>query len=312
MRVTHSIGIGLLFIGLASASFSGCSDPMEPASLIDELRILAIRADRPEIAPGAGTSLTALWADPMGGGRDVTFLWIAAPGLVDPAGGFPCAAPLAAPQLANAADGGDHYEIPVTPEDLIEQIAVPGETTVDVTVLALACAGGATPTIDDLERVGLLDLKSDLCRGGEGIVATKIIRVSRSESPNTNPNLGSMLLAGEEIPQEAQEAEIPSCAPRTACKGVSLGAVLTPSSFETYPTSGVMPGATGDSDEILYISWFVTAGALDDDRSVPGSPEEAASNRLSLAADDPDSLMLWVVAHDNRGGTDWRTLSLSR
>jgi hypothetical protein len=52
--------------------------------------------------------------------------------------------------------------------------------------------------------------------------------------------------------------------------------------------------------------------ALDDDRSAPDSPEEAASNKLSLAADDPDSLMLYVVAHDNRGGTDWRTLSLSR
>jgi hypothetical protein len=312
MRVTLIVGVGLLFIGLSSASFSGCSDPMEPASLVDELRILAIRADAPEIAPGGGTSLTALWADPKGGGRDVTFLWIAAAGLVDPAGGFPCDAPLAAPQLAAAADGGDRYEIPATPEDLIEQIAVPGQTAVDVTVLASACAGGTTPTIDDLEHVGFLDLGSDLCRGGEGIAATKVIRVSRSEAPNTNPAIDTFLLEGQATPPEAQDLDIPSCEKGTACSDVPLGAILAPSSFETYLTNDVMPGATGDSDEILYISWFVTAGALGDDRSVPDSPEEAAPNRLSLAADDPDSLMLYVVAHDNRGGTDWRIFTLSR
>jgi hypothetical protein len=312
MSVMRSTEIHIALIAFAGASLLGCSGQMESASLIDELRILAIRADSPEIAPGEGTVLAALWADPRGGGRDVTFLWIAAAGLVDPAGGFPCAAPLAPPQLANAADGGDHYEIPATPEDLIERIALPGETTADITVLALACAGGAPPTIDELDDLGSLDLKSDLCRGGEGMAAMKVIRVSRHETPNTNPAIDTLLLEGEAIPQEAQDAEIPSCAPGTACKDVSLGAILTPSSLETYAAGDVMPGATGSKDEILYISWFVTAGKLDDDRSAPDSPEEAASNKLSLAADDPDSLMLYVVAHDNRGGTDWRTLSLSR
>ena len=33
---------------------------------------------------------------------------------------------------------------------------------------------------------------------------------------------------------------------------------------------------------------------------------------LSLAADDPDSLTLYIVAHDNRGSTDSRALSLQR
>jgi hypothetical protein len=312
MSISRSIKLSLALIALASASVLGCAEPMDPASMVNELRVLAIRADPPEIAPGEGTSLTALWADPKGRGRDVTFLWIAAAGLVDLEGGFPDTAPLAAPQVATAAEGGDHYEIPVTSEGIIEQFALAGENAVNITILTLACAGGVPPTIDDLTHRKSLDLKSDLCRGGQGVLATKVVRVSKSKTPNENPTIDTVWLAGKAIPEETADLAIASCTKHKACKDIKLKTSLSSSSFETYPANETMHGATGKLDENLYISWFATAGDLDKVRSIPDSPDKPAVNQLDLAADDPDSLTLYIVAHDNRGGTSWRTLSLSR
>jgi hypothetical protein len=312
MSVSRITDVRTIVTAFAAVSIFGCSDPMESGSLVDELRILAVRADPPEIAPGAGTALTTLWADPKGGGRDVTFVWIAAAGQIDIASGFPCATPLAPPQIVTNGENGDHYEISTTPDDLIEQLAMTDETCAKITILVLACAGGTPPSADDFAQLGSLDLKSDLCRGGEGVVATKVVRVSRNEAPNMNPSIDSFAIAGLAIPQGQSEIQIPLCLPNTACKDVPLDAILAQSSFEAYPTSYVMPGATGYSDEVLYISWFATAGEFDNDRSASDSPEEPASNRLSLAVDDPDSLTLYIVAHDNRGGTSWTSIILFR
>jgi hypothetical protein len=59
----------------SSFFFAACGSSFAPVSLVTGLRLLAVRADPPELRPGESTELTALVVDPKGGGREVSILW---------------------------------------------------------------------------------------------------------------------------------------------------------------------------------------------------------------------------------------------
>jgi hypothetical protein len=69
---------------LAVALLAACGPSFPPVSLVTELRVLAVRADAPEMRPGDTALLTALVVDPRGAGREVTITWgvCTPPGLV--------------------------------------------------------------------------------------------------------------------------------------------------------------------------------------------------------------------------------------
>jgi hypothetical protein len=52
-----------------------CGSSFAPVSLVTGLRLLGVRAEPPELRPGGSAELTALVADPKGGGREVSILW---------------------------------------------------------------------------------------------------------------------------------------------------------------------------------------------------------------------------------------------
>src|SRR5690606_33453129 len=84
----------LVFL-LALAVSAACSDKEEvvlhPASLVDKLRVLAIKAEPPEAAPGQMVSLTALVADPLESIRNTGHLWVMCDPSVDGELGNACA-----------------------------------------------------------------------------------------------------------------------------------------------------------------------------------------------------------------------------
>ena len=49
---------------VGAALLSGCGSDLPSASFIDKLRVLAVQAEPPEIAPGATTQLSALVLEP--------------------------------------------------------------------------------------------------------------------------------------------------------------------------------------------------------------------------------------------------------
>src|SRR5689334_10185613 len=63
----------------------GCSSDLPAASFIDKLRVLAVRAEPPEIAPGETTKLDLLVAEPMvpqldgGAPQPLSAVWLACP-----------------------------------------------------------------------------------------------------------------------------------------------------------------------------------------------------------------------------------------
>lgn len=65
-----------VFTATLLLALCGCSgDFTEDPSLVKRLRILSIAAEPPGLAPGNSTTLSALVADPRGGGRAIDHLW---------------------------------------------------------------------------------------------------------------------------------------------------------------------------------------------------------------------------------------------
>ncbi len=56
---------------------AGCLEDLPRPSKVDSLRVLAVRAEPPEAAPGDSVKLTALVVDPTGKGRPLTMRWSA-------------------------------------------------------------------------------------------------------------------------------------------------------------------------------------------------------------------------------------------
>ncbi len=58
--------------------------------------------------------------------------------------------------------------------------------------------------------------------------------------------------------------------------------------------------------ETLVVSWFSSAGKLDEERSEGDQgPEHAATNRFTVP-NQPGDVRLWAVVRDDRGGVSWR------
>ena len=125
-------------IGLLLA---GCGGPNEE-TLLDELRVIAVVAEPPEVAPGATTTLTATTVDPAGVGPDV-LLWTCTD-LGD--GCLEAAAPGFGATLATPVDGAVVTERAAPVE--LGPLVADGTTVLPVFTWALACAPGVCPVVD--------------------------------------------------------------------------------------------------------------------------------------------------------------------
>src|SRR5438105_2652666 len=69
-------GVGVLAMLLLCASaLAGCAQPLPSRALVDDLRILGVRAEPPEAPPGTSVHFDALIADPRGSGRALKLAW---------------------------------------------------------------------------------------------------------------------------------------------------------------------------------------------------------------------------------------------
>lgn len=152
----------------------GCAPEGSDRALLEELRVLAVRAEPAEAGPGATIALDALVADPRGEGRAVSRTWaVCTP---DPVlGEASCAEPgrtipLGTGSAATLTVATDVLDA-VPPEDR--------ERGIDLFVLLSVSAGSAAGGADAEEEV-----------------AFKRVRISTDPAPNTNPSFESLSLAG--------------------------------------------------------------------------------------------------------------------
>jgi hypothetical protein len=281
----------LALVGLGS----GCEPSVIPQSELHTTRVLAIRADPPELLflPDAGlpppVHFTALTFSPDGGTPSVTFALCFTGDPFDPT--FQCPGPdgltlpndtldVTSPEvqaLLSALDGGP------LPDAGLPQ-SEPGVALVAIGYFATN--GGTDP--GDSER-GVYQLS-----------------VRFSGRPNHNPELLGVTvpdggpLQGALFPSLQQiqlTPQIPDGGDDPAFPAVGLDGGI-----ETYPS---LDG--GLTYENLNYSWYATIPEMIDFRSREPTPADTAETDFTrFQGDVLGPVTFYVVLRDGRGGTDWK------
>lgn len=289
MRTTRSIATVIALVLV----FAACQESMPESSLVEKLRVLAIRAEDPEMTVtlrgGAQTipvfdppvtSLTALVADPKGGGRPVTLSWLVCTlqGIGEDAADFNCdgdnGLPLANGSFAPALLAGALMQKGIT-FDLAPSSGYGASLQGGVPVYLWLRAYAGQQTTAALKRI-----------------------VLSSRSPrNRNPVLTGVDVDGVDI-TKAGEVSF------KAARDYKVTPVWDAASLDVYldELNGV------ETKEVPFFSWFATEGDWKDVYTDPSSP----SNRWRTPAvkdGQPKRVDMWFVMHDKRGGSHWYTLN---
>lgn len=258
---------------ILSVCFSSCSsDGLPNYFQLGGLRVLALKSDAPEIAPGATVTITPLISDLNAGARTLNYV---AKACVDPGisvGATPSCDtdPAAVTQSGSFVLSGNRYT----------GAAPAFSVTVPATLLALS---------SDAEK---FNGKSYLVLytvsvGTESTTAFRRIVGSTKATKNANPVIGGARIDGAAI------SELPS-------SEKELEPVIT-SGAESYLFQNT-DGATQTLEETLTVSWFISQGDLEYSRT-----DGATKNKYtpSAAPDGTKPVFLVLVLRDDRGGVDW-------
>jgi hypothetical protein len=327
--------------------FAGCLEDLPVVSRVEDLRVLAIRAEPPEVEPGATVRLDALVVDPFdravsyhwyaclapaegqgffgGGGETATSGGEGTPLSTDPYGGScrrrfeagePFAFDLGAANEAALAVPADLFATDAALKlayGLPEDVEIPPELAAGFLGIA-----GVNLTVS-------LDVEVD----GRTVEAFKRVNVSLpsplpDNAPNENPAPPTLALVAPEglegLPTTGPAATPGRCLRDGAT--VALGEtyhlvpVNLPTDFAKYvvlipSTTGTTPFEFKTTEETLFFSFFSDRGSLEKPTSkTPGSPE----NTWAFEPSDGGSANLWVVVRDGRGGVSWcqETLDISK
>ena len=283
---------------------TGCSGNLDPPSLVNKLRVLAVRAvvpqpptpDNPnppplsDAVPGETVQLDALVAGTDGdidGGTDpnqLDYLWFACtppPGSVSVkdcsssasqmAGFLPtCADEPAAPVCLLGAGPKVTYTTPGTP------IQAPQSTYVSL-VVATQPSGGAETC---LARLGRDEPPGDSC-----VVALKTLTLQPfGADRNANPAVQTFTIRGNDI--------------HSTPGGLPLGASLAVSPIASDP----------NGTQVLTYSWFATQKDFDHFHSGVNpqmNPGENPDNTYTNTSGTPGRVHFWLVLRDDQGGVAW-------
>jgi hypothetical protein len=302
MRLTRTRWLALLCALPLLAACSEEEEPFAPASYIDKLRILAIKATPPDAIPGEQVRLESLVVDPLSGARPLSFVWL----ICDPdptgLGSNLCAAQ----DTSRGLDGivGEDGSLPdgvtlrpfgdaawyQTPRNVFDD--VPPESPLrqygtQATVLFVAYNGRFPQELQSADTNKELALK-------------RLRVVAKGAKRNRNPVIVSATVNGEAV----TENDAPVLEPGSVVK---LAAKAKDGSAEDYERP-LPDGTTLTVTEKLVFSWFTNAGSLDGlTRQAARTPD---GGEIDFTVPTYDQSVggyadLYVVLRDPRGGIDW-------
>lgn len=280
---------------------------LSPVWQIDKLRVLAVRAEPPEIRPGETARFEALITDPNDEASVV--VWLACPTDPDDEGGigFGCSldagvdfTDMDTEELTEAGFIGFEPVMPpvyTAPDDLLDELD-PIEAAEGLYVLVQVAALPASAL--ETEEGAAFDFN-------QVEVAYKRLIVSTALTPNRNPGVRSFSVDGVPVaPGTVVEID----------KGeeYEIGADLTDGSVEVYD----YVNSSGEPEERIeepYIRWYTDGGRLLEEATL--YPYLQASWEAPVDAQDKDgnvtsaartSGTIWAVVRDRRGGMGWSSL----
>ncbi len=273
MRAGRAAVLLALGLPVCAAGFGCQSFPDPPVSFVAGLRVLGIKADPPEAAPGGTAAITALAVDTSGAAPDAT--WSA------------CFAPPMAGQAVNPDC--------VQPSGSSSDLQPVGQgLSITATMPAVDPAALGAP---DVTGGVYLPLVGDVRDAAGGVAAVYRWRLAGSGAPNANPTLATVYRLDPGGSPVTLDAASPL--PVAAGDALSLGTTFAPGSAEDYTRADGTPVT-----EVLTTSWFCTAGTLSVEKTSAVQPETVLrlDQRLPPSGSAID---LWAVARDERGGTDF-------
>lgn len=253
----------------------GCGGPNDE-TLVSEVRVMAVVAEPPEVAPGATSTLTVYVADPLDEAPDA-MLWTCA----DLGDGCLEAAEPGQGTTVGAPENGTLVTTRTAPP-AFAGIVGDGTTVIPVPTWALACVPGACPAVDlaaaapdpgtaDADALGAFladptDGMKDLPLTGTSLALT-LLSVSMRAEPVTNPAITPA-----------------SSDPLTVATG------------ESVPLTFTLDGGAG----ALTAYGYTTAGGFD---MTEYAVEDGAVTLTWIAPEDPGEATLWVVVNGEDGGS---------
>ena len=299
-RLTQPIALAALLALPWLSLLAGCSDTFTPPSVVEDLRVLALVAEPPEVGPppGAGpllsVTVTAVLAAPLpgapaSGAAGLTERWSFCPLSAGAATGYACAVPAC--------------EVALTPVGRTVTFQPQAELQACLLrlggVLPSETSGAALPaTLEVLVRYEV--------QQGTGLRRVAVQRIpvwtGAQATPagwtaNRPPVISGVRIGGGAATPCPDPADTSGCAPSGALGAGQLAveAAIDPASVDTVTDSN------GRSvPETVAISFFTTAGRF---------TEERGQDPLAATALKPESLpagtgagLLWVAARDLRGG----------
>ena len=273
----------VLVLGVA---FAACRpDFGERASLVTTARVLAVRAEPPEAPQGGTMTLTPLVASPDGtvGAPEIGWAFCATP------------KPLAENDVV-AAD---------CLADAIRPIGVGAQVSASIPTDACSLFGpepppGARPRDADVTGGFYQPVRAQLaaepaiarlrvsCNLG-GVAAEAAADFKARYHPNQNPRL---------------TIDVPATV--AAGAHVMLHASWRTEDAEAFVAFDASSVAVQDRREAMRVSWFVSGGALDTDRTGRDEADLATTTDDGFTAPGtPGNVHVWLVLRDSRGGVDF-------
>jgi hypothetical protein len=295
---TQALIVGLALAGVACQP--GPPADITPASLLNSLRVLAIKAEPPDVLPGQTTTLTALVYNPEYDDTQLHFLWIMCDPDLTSAVGSACASF----DLARNPSGlfgsifSQNAGIHVNP---FSRESAPYTAPADVF--------GSLDTTDPLRLKGVPadillivyvgDFNALNDPNSVNVFALKTLRIAEeSADRNSNPTIDTVRLNGQLLTDQVAGDITPGAT-------LSLSAEPSADSLQTF-TRTLPDGTTEKKDEQLVFSWFTTAGKFDAALDVAARTKGDTPIKLAVPKPlNPGVLETYVILRDARGGMDW-------
>jgi hypothetical protein len=262
-------------------------------SLVDRLRVLAVKAEPPEARPGDTITFEGLIVDPNE--ESPVVVWLACPAEDESGVGFGCALDLDAIDFETA-----------TLEELAEAGVIGFEPGLSPTYTAPMDLLSALPEEERAEgiyvTIQVMAIPADLFAPEQASgdfdfnqveIAYKRLIVSEATTPNNNPEIIGFNVDDEEIAAgsivEVAAGEI-----------VTLEPLFSNESIEVYEYTNSQ-GITETRTEEPYVTWYTTGGDL----LSPYSVHPYRDTAWSSPKDSDISGIWWAVVRDRRGGMTW-------
>jgi hypothetical protein len=322
----HAALAGVAGLALALVAAGGaCAKDLPAASFIDKLRVLAVRAEPPEVAPGQVTALDLLAVEPRvrsldgGAPAPLSAVWVACPLPSGSATVQPCGVGSGAPAPTVIAVNQPGEPLAASFRPDANLLGGTASTELLISVAVADSDAGAAACLGDLLDHDGVPQDPDHC-----VLSLKRLVVSdplqRMIAPNANPSFADFYAVA---PSGFVE-------PLDSGGGIWLyapGKDLAEWDVIAHRSDDAAEQKADGSYEALSASWFATAGHLDGGRSIylpPGCstlttcpdqlPETGADTSwfAPTGAEAAEAVAangivdFWAVLRDDRGGVSWR------